>query len=79
MLLRILSLNDSLPTLALAVRADLTPKHVWGLLKQPMRIGQVIHSQGRWSLVAGFPGRDVVRAIELLRSKGWRVLLPIAS
>jgi hypothetical protein len=67
---------ESLPTLALALRADLTPRQVWGLLKAPRTAGQVRFEAGRWALVHDFAGRDVQRAAELLRAHGWRVQPP---
>ena len=63
----------SATTLSLAVRADLTPRQVWGLLKAPRAIGQVRFEGGRWKLVCGFRGRDIERAAALLRRHGWRV------
>jgi hypothetical protein len=63
-------------TLTLALCADLTPRQVWGLLKQPRAIGQVRFEGGRWSLVREFAGRDVERAAALLRDLGWRVERP---
>lgn len=75
-LLAELAQTDSTTTLALAVRADLTPRQVWGLLKDPRATGQVTFSAGRWALNAEWQGRDVERAAELLRSKGWRVTPP---
>lgn len=75
-LLAELAQTDSNTTLALAVRADLTPRQVWGLLKAPRATGQVTFSAGRWALNPDWHGRDVERAAELLRSKGWRVMPP---
>lgn len=74
-LLDLLREHDASPTLTLALCSDLTPRQVWGLLKQPRAIGQVCFEDGRWSLCKNFPGRDVQRAIELLRSKGYQVRL----
>jgi hypothetical protein len=75
-LLALLAESSSLPTLALAVRADLTPNQVWGLLKQPRALGQVTFEDGRWTLVRDFAGNDVVRAVQLLQDKGWRCTPP---
>lgn len=79
LLLSILRGHASLPTLALAVRADLTPRQVWGLLKAPRAAGEVVFDGGRWAVVPDFPGRAVQRAAELLRSRGWMVEPPEAS
>jgi hypothetical protein len=76
-LLALLNDKDSATTLTLAVCADLTPRQVWGLLKQPRAIGQVQFVDGRWALCEHFPGRDVQRAIELLRAKGYRIQEPL--
>lgn len=73
-LLAELAARDSASTHTLAVCVDLTPRQVWGLLKQPRAVGQVKFEAGRWSLVSSFQGRDVERAVALLRSKGWRVV-----
>lgn len=75
-LLAELALCGTATTLTLAVRADLTPRQVWGLLKAPRAWGQVRFDGGRWQLVAGFAGRDVERAAALLRDRGWRVEPP---
>jgi hypothetical protein len=75
-LLAELATVESLSTLALAVRCDLTSRQVWGLLKAPRATGQVRFDAGRWSLVAGYPGRDVERAVALLRARGWTVKPP---
>lgn len=78
MLLAELSSRDDAETLALAVSCDLDPKQVWGLLKAPRACGQVRFEDGRWSLVRDFAGRDVQKAVALLRSKGWSVEPPTA-
>lgn len=75
-LLDLLQIRDSANTVTLAVCADLTPRQVWGLLKQPRAVGQVQFEAGRWSLCEDYPGRDVQRAIELLRAKGYKVCKP---
>jgi len=66
-------------TLVLAVRADLTPRQVWGLLKAPRERGQVLFEAGRWRMAPTWQGRDVERAAALLRARGWRVEPPIPS
>lgn len=63
-------------TLSLAVRCELTPRQVWGLLKAPRQVGQVRFCDGMWGMVHGFAGRDVERAAALLRDCGWRVEPP---
>lgn len=63
-------------TLVLAVRADLTPRQVWGLLKAPRERGQVLFEVGRWRMAASWHGRDEERAAALLRSRGWLVEPP---
>ena len=75
-LLAELAARGSATTLTLSVCSDLTPRQVWGLLKQPRAIGQVRFESGRWSLVEGFAGRDIERAAALLRSHGWLVEPP---
>lgn len=75
-LLALLNDRGSATTLTLSVCADLTPRQVWGLLKQPRAIGQVQFADGRWALCEHFPGRDVQRAIELLKDKGYRIQGP---
>lgn len=75
-LLAELAKHDSATTLSLAVCADLDPRQVWGLLKQPRAIGQVVFEAGRWHLVRTFAGRDIERAAALLRNAGWRVTPP---
>lgn len=71
-----LAVCGSATTLSLAVRADLTQRQVWGLLKAPRSIGQVRFQAGRWELVQGFAGREAERAAALLRDLGWRVEPP---
>lgn len=78
-LLELLAHSPGLTTLALAFEADLTPNQVWGLLKDPRGAGQVTYDGGRWESVVDFPGRDVMRAAELLRRKGWTVEPPEAA
>jgi hypothetical protein len=63
-------------TLTLSVCCDLTSRQVSGLLKAPRECGQVRFDGGRWSLVREFAGRDVERAVQLLRDRGWRVEPP---
>lgn len=75
-LLDLLRERDSATTLTLSVCADLTPRQVWGLLKQPRVIGQVHFEAGRWSLREDFPGHDVQRAIKLLQDRGYVVEAP---
>lgn len=75
-LLAELALCGTANTLTLAVRAELDPRQVWGLLKAPRAMGQVRFEAGRWELVAGFAGRDVERAATLLRARGWHVEPP---
>jgi hypothetical protein len=75
-LLHELAACGSASTLTLAVRADLTPRQVWGLLKTPRNIGQVRFEAGRWTLMPDFQGREVERAAALLRACGWRVQRP---
>jgi len=72
-LLRQMAGLPSATTLELAVRANLTIRQVWGLLKEPRACGQVRFAAGRWSLAPDFEGRAVQRAIALLRERGWRV------
>ena len=67
---------DDIPTLALCVRCDLVPAQVWGLLKAPRAAGQVRFSAGRWALNRDWRGRDIERAVALLRGAGWRVMPP---
>jgi len=67
---------QSLPTAALGARCDLDSRQVWGLLKTPRDAGQVRFDGGRWSLVQDYPGRDVQRAAELLRARGWKLTPP---
>lgn len=67
---------EGLPTAALGVRCDLDSRQVWGLLKAPREAGQVRFDGCRWSLAADYPGRDVQRAADLLRAKGWLVTPP---
>lgn len=71
-LLRQLSDRDA-TTLELANLEDMTSRQVWGLLKAPRACGQVQFESGRWSLAPDFHGRDVQRAIALLRDRGWIV------
>lgn len=77
-LLAVLAEVDSITTLSLAARTDLTERQVWGLLKAPRAVGQVRFADGRWQLVRGFAGRDVERAAALLRARGWTVEPPEA-
>lgn len=67
---------DHRTTLSLAISCDLTTNQVWGLLKAPRADGQVNFDGERWSQVLAYPGRDVMRAARLLRSKGWIVEPP---
>lgn len=75
-LLAVLAERGSATTLTLAVCVELETRQVWGLLKGPREIGQVNFDNGRWSLAAGFHGREVERAAALLRARGWRVEAP---
>lgn len=75
-LLEELAARRDATTLTLSVCADLTPRQVWGLLKEPRACGQVRFAAGRWQLVADFMGRDVARAAALLRTRGWRLEPP---
>jgi hypothetical protein len=63
----------------LASLAGMTSRRVWGLLKAPRDYGQVQFADGRWSLASDWHGRDVQRAIALLRNRGWRVEPPKAA
>lgn len=76
-LLRELGAGDR-TTLSLSIACDLTSNQVWGLLKGPRADRQVTFENGRWSLVPNYPGRDVIKAAKLLRSKGWIVEPPEA-
>jgi len=67
---------DSMPTLALCVRCDMTPAQIWGLLKAPRASGQVTFSAGRWALNRDWRGRDIERAAALLRAAGWTLKPP---
>lgn len=67
---------ESAATLSLCVRCDLVPAQVWGLLKAPRAAGQVTFSAGRWALNRDWRGRDIERAVALLRGAGWRVMPP---
>lgn len=78
-LLELLARSPRMTTLAVAFEADLTPNQVWGLLKDPRGAGEVTYEGGRWDVVANFPGRDVQRAVPLLRRKGWTVEPPEAA
>lgn len=78
-LLAELATVESLPTGALGARCDLDSRQVWGLLKAPRAAGQVQFDGKRWALAPDFPGRDVQRAVELLRARGWRVTPPNAE
>lgn len=75
-LLGVLAVHSSFSTLSLCVACDLTSRQVWGLLKGPRAAGQVTYEAGRWALVPDYPGADVQRAVELLRSKGWVLTAP---
>jgi hypothetical protein len=72
-LLRRLSDQAGVTTFELANFEDMTGRQVWGLLKAPRACGQVLFEAGRWSLTVDFHGRDVQRAITLLRERGWIV------
>jgi len=78
-LLNVLAERHDATTITLSVCTDLCPRQVWGLLKDPRSCGQVRFDNGRWSLVSNFPGRDVLRAAELLRKNGWRVKPPLTK
>lgn len=67
---------DSMPTLSLCVRCDMTPAQIWGLLKAPRAAGQVSFRDGRWALNRDWRGRDIERAAALLRDAGWTVKPP---
>lgn len=69
----------SATTLALAVRCDLTPRQVWGLLKAPRQRGQVFFDAGRWSVNHNYAGHQIERAAALLRDLGWTVLPPCSG
>ena len=78
-LLRQLSDRADATTSELASFESMTSRQVWGLLKTPRDRGQVQFVAGRWSLATDFHGRDVQRAITLLRNLGWQVEPPNAS
>lgn len=75
-LLALLAARESASTLTLGACAELSSRQVWGLLKAPRAAGQVRFESGRWSLVRSYAGRDVERAVALLRSRGWTVQPP---
>lgn len=67
---------ESATTLSLCVRAELEARQVWGLLKAPRDTGQVSHSKGRWTLNRAWRGREIERAVAVLREAGWTVIEP---
>ena len=75
-LLELLADADSMTTFDLTIKSGLEVRAIWGLLKQPRAIGQVRFDAGRWSIERQFAGRDVERAVALLRDAGWRVQPP---
>lgn len=71
--------HHSITTAALANAVDMTTKTIWGLLRLPRDRGQVTFDEGKWALAQDYHGADVMRAAELLRSKGWTVTKPAAT
>lgn len=67
---------ESATTLSLCVRAELEARQVWGLFKAPRDTGQVSHSKGRWTLNRAWRGREIERAVAVLREAGWTVIEP---
>lgn len=76
LLLAELAQVESATTLSLCVRAELEARQVWGLLKAPRDTGQVSHSKGRWTLNRAWRGREIERAVAVLREAGWTVIEP---
>ncbi len=70
--------HHCISTADLAKAASMPTKTIWGLLRLPRDRGQVAFADGKWALVHDYCGTDVMRAAELLRSKGWRVEKPAA-
>jgi hypothetical protein len=76
-LLHQLTCNGPMTTSELAESIGLAhTRYVWGLLKAHVAMGQVATNSGLWRIDASFPGNDVVRAVDLLRSQGWKVSKP---
>lgn len=75
-LLQLLDNLGDMTSAELAHEIGLPTRLVWGLMKQPRERGQVSFDGGHWSLDRSYPGSDVLRAIDLLRSRGYRVIEP---
>lgn len=78
-LLGLLDCNGPMTTRDLCDAVGLThTKLVWGLLKQHLDSGQVRYTAilKLWELNRDFPGRDVQRAADLLKSHGWTCIAP---
>ena len=78
-LLHLLDCNGPMMTAELASATMMDSRQVWGLLKGPREAGQVRFDDGLWELDRDFPGTNVLRAAELLRSRGWRVIEPTGA
>ena len=72
-LLTIIAERGRCTTAELAADLDIPRNLVWGLLKYPRERGGLFFEAGHWQVVPNFPGADVLRAIKLLRDKGYSV------
>lgn len=51
-------------------------KHVWGLLKDQRKRGEVLCTAGIWSMNPNYLTKQVAAAADLLRQHGWKVEPP---
>lgn len=75
-------------TVELCRALDLTSRQVWGMLKDPLRTGKVVHERGVWSgsadkidawaaaLSAAEEAAVEAEAVALLAARGWTCLPP---
>lgn len=78
-LLSLLRTRGPLSTPAMAQAAGLATPAVADLLKHCLKRGQVQRADDVWTFNPHFVGLDVLRAMRLLRSRGWTVLEPGAA
>lgn len=71
----LLSVHGAMTTRELADAAGLEQsKLIWGLMKLPLKRGQVTYSDSRWRLSTACEAQlqhDINQAVQLLRKHGW--------
>jgi len=74
--LHAIEVHQPVTTPELKQLCGLRSKQVWGLMCQPIRVGQVEFDGTYWRMVPGYVAPMLLRAAELLRAAGWTVEEP---